>query len=173
MDGAGRPEVVDHRSLVLAAGDERLPGGEMLEAMEVARRNHRQARPSDPAEQLVSVEELEAVDGRGELVPALGEAGGPAQRFVGLAQRIGMSGDQRGAGSSRLGKGDAESVLEADESAKADRDRVSSLPRVDGVVGELEAGNHEQPVEGASPSCLAVDRIEVVVVVSRVNMERL
>src|SRR5205814_160541 len=67
VGGARRAEVGEDRALVLRARKERLPGGEVLAPMDVARRDRGEPGLADPREELVPVEQLEAVDGGGEL----------------------------------------------------------------------------------------------------------
>src|SRR5476649_1928322 len=71
-----RAKVVNHRDLVLRTGQQRLPAREVLAAVEVSGRDPGEPRCGDPAEEGVPVEELEAVDERGELGPRAECAGG-------------------------------------------------------------------------------------------------
>ena len=63
--------------------------------------------------------------------------------------------DDRGAGpTGRLDRSD-DAVVDGDELAEADGDRVRRFVGVLGVVGQLDAGKHEQVVQGSRASGLA------------------
>lgn len=92
--GPRRLEVRDDRRLVLRARQQRLPGRQMLEAVEVAARDRCVPRARDPREQRVPVEELEPIDELGQLrLRAEGRC--RARRADELLRRIRVRGDER------------------------------------------------------------------------------
>src|ERR687891_2378352 len=128
VGGLPRAQVSDHSPLRPGAGEKRLPGGEMLQAVEVAAGDGRKPARSDPREDVVAVEQLYAVDERRELVPLAEEALCRSPRDGVLFLAVRMCGDDRGTrlpgGAHRRGDPD----LRRDEAAKSDCDRMGSKP---------------------------------------------
>jgi hypothetical protein len=83
-----------------------------------------------------------------------------------------MSRDDGGAGLAGTDERRLQPVVEADEVARADGDRVRGLERVDVVVGELEPRQDEQVVVAARPLGLRGDLGEVVGVVPCAHAQR-
>ena len=96
MRRLARAQVGDDLLLVLGAGQRGLPGREVLEAVEVAVRDDRQPRLGDPREEVVPVDELEAVDDRRGPGGLAGEAGRAAPAALAGLGRV--RGDQRRTG---------------------------------------------------------------------------
>jgi hypothetical protein len=65
-----------------------------------------------------------------------------------------VGGDQRGAVRSRVGQRRLEAALEVDEGSESDGDRMRGAGRIRIVVGQFDAGKHEEVVQrsGARPS---------------------
>ena len=146
VGGAVGAQVVDECPLVLLAGEERLPGGEVLRAMEVPVRDDWDPRLGDPPEELRAVDELCPVDVRTQRLPSGGPAGGGAMRRRCGRDRVRMRRDQRRAVVTRCLERGHEPVVDGDERAQTDRDGVGSVARVAVVVGELRPGNDEKVV---------------------------
>jgi hypothetical protein len=110
----------------------------VLEPVEVAARDARQACLRDPGEELRPVEELEAVHARRELriarEPSSQPAGVRSRLVVELMRR-----DERGAGVHGRPDCLVDAVVDGDEATEPQRQRVRRQARVGIVVGELEA----------------------------------
>jgi hypothetical protein len=76
-------------------------------------------------------------------------------------ERIRMRRDQRRTGCTSVAQGGFEAVVDRDETAQPDRDRVAGPPRIGILDGQLEPRQDEQPVPPARPFSLGVDLVEV------------
>ena len=113
--------------------------------MDVSRGDAREALLRHPTEQLITVEQLEAMCKAAEVVvvgPTLGEAGAN----VGALSLVRMSRHHRGAGARRAEHGILDPVVQADVLSKSDRNRVGRAQRVTIVVRQLEPGDEQQVV---------------------------
>ena len=161
-------QVRDDLLLVLGTGQRGLPRREVLEAVEVAVRDDRQARLGDPREEVVPVDELEAVDDRRGPGGLAGEAGGAAPAALAGLGRV--RGDQRGTGVACSRERLIDPIVDRHVLAQAHGDAVGALLRTVVVVGQLEPGNHEQVVRVERARGLGLDRRQVLAVVSGVDV---
>src|SRR5512146_2239829 len=167
-----RFEIRDDRRLVLGAGKQRLPGGEVLQPVKVAARNRRVPRARDPGKERVPVEQLVPVDELGQL-RLRAEGGRGARRADELLRRIRVGGDERRPVRARLDERGSEPGRDVDVRAQPDRDGMSRAEWVRVVVRELEAGDHEKVVQLPRPERLRPDLAQVRVVGAGGDLARL
>ena len=74
VNGGGRSEVRENGRFTLRTWNDRLPVPQVLESMEVASRDIRKPRLGNPREDVMPVDELEAVDEWTQRCPLEGEA---------------------------------------------------------------------------------------------------
>ncbi len=129
--------------------------------VEVAAGDGWQARLGDPRKQRVAVEELEAVDERGEALGLGRKRCGLAHRGERLLGRIGVGGDQGRSLGARRGERRLQAGRHLDEAPQPDGDRVAGTARVGVVVGQLEARQDEQTIKRVCAGGLGVDNGEV------------
>ena len=129
---------------------------------EVSGRDGRHAGLGHPREQRRAVEQLPAVHERGEERVVACEAPGQprrARRGLGVV-RMGRDDDRAELACSGHGRLDA--VVDADEGADAERERVRSLVGVEVVPGELEPWNEHQAIPLARTPGFVVELGQVV-----------
>src|SRR5579862_7052924 len=101
--------------------------------MEVAVRDRGQPGRRDPAEEVVPVEGLPAVDEPGVPAPVARETHREAPGTAGAARAKRMGGDERRPGSPCPYERGIDAVVDADECPAADGDGVCREPGVEGV----------------------------------------
>jgi hypothetical protein len=133
----------------------------VLGPVEVAVRDGGQARGGDPREDLVAVHELEPVDRTAQLAPFGREPRGTAVARAGRVGLIRMGGNERRPVAARGGQSVVDSVCDSDELSQPDGDGMGGPQRILVVVGQLEPGQEEQPVERVGAHRLALDLREI------------
>ena len=122
--------------------------------MDVAGGDTRQALLRHPAEELVTVEQLEAVREPPKVVvlrPPLRQA----RLDMGTLAPVGMGGDECGAGPGGVAHGSLDALVDVHVLVQADRDRVRRAVRIAVVVGQLEPGKQQEVVERLGTRCLS------------------
>jgi hypothetical protein len=158
---ARRAEVVDDGVLVLLARNQRLPAGEMFRAVEVAAGDARQSGLGDPAEELLSVEQLDAIEEPTQVSPAPSEVAGGERDRPRRSRVVGMGDHDRGTPVARRLESGSRPVVHRDKASQPDRDGVTGAVGVRIVVRELEAGHEHQAVGRERPVALALYVCEV------------
>ena len=142
----GRPDrILDHGGLLLRTAEHRLPGRQVLEPVEVAARDCGQLPLGDPAEDVVSIQKLEAVEASAAHSGSSEEASRhPACRQRAL-ERVRMSADERRSRRASLPERFVEPVVDPDELAQTDSDGMARPPRILVLHGQLDPGDENEP----------------------------
>src|SRR5919201_3116718 len=131
-------EMLDDRLLLRRARKERLPGREVIAVVEIARGHDRQSCPRDPLEDLVPIDELEAIHRLRRPLGDRGEASGRPLRGRRDGRRVRVRRHERGAQRARPRERPLEPVVQADEAAQPEGEQVRGPGRLRVVVRELQ-----------------------------------